>query len=429
LTKRNGLRNWLFYVAYIFSVGTGFGIMAHLLLDQPLVGIDWVDLGVFFVLLLLGETALSQSQVGGGKFLSSKTLVLAIIILFGPTAAALSEAISTLLRGFLVSRSEPRKTVFNTAMHAGGAGLAGIVYHAMPWHEQFTSPLFLVPLIVALLVHTNYNRLMFALILSLDSRIPFERVIRRSTDTAKLRNFLDAPLAATVVLLYMQAGVWTLALGLFPLLVLYQSDRLFENVKEAHINSIAALTTALEADEPYTHGHSYRVMRYSQMIGKAMGMGDRDLETLEYGGLLHDIGKIAITNDIINKPGRLTEEEFADMRRHPTIGADIVDQIKFLREASDLVRHHHERPDGKGYPHGLRDGQISLGCHILNACDAFDAMTSDRPYRKALTVERAIEELVRHKGTQFDSRVVDTVLELYHKGEFTSIRETDGLLS
>jgi putative nucleotidyltransferase with HDIG domain len=153
-------------------------------------------------------------------------------------------------------------------------------------------------------------------------------------------------------------------------------------------------------------------------------MSDRDLETLEYGGLLHDIGKIAITNEIICKPGRLTESEFAVIKSHSTIGADIVEQIKFLSEATELVRHHHERPDGRGYPHGLKVDEISLGCAILNVCDSFDAMTSDRPYRKALTVEQAMEELVRFKGSQFDEMVVDCMLDLYHQGEFDGLRKT-----
>ena len=183
------------------------------------------------------------------------------------------------------------------------------------------------------------------------------------------------------------------------------------------------IRTALEADEPYTPGHSYRVAKYAVRIGKSLGMQEQELEILEYGGLLHDIGKIAITNDIICKPGRLTDSEFEVIKTHPTIGADIVEQIKFLSDATELVRHHHERPDGRGYPHGLRAGEISLGCHILNVCDAFDAMSSDRPYRKALTVEQAMEELVRYKGTQFDEQVVDSMLKLYHQGEFNSMRE------
>ena len=333
------------------------------------------------------------------------------------------EAVSALVRGLVLRGSSPRKAVFNSAMLSTAAGVAGLVYYALPWSDRFDGPLFFVPLAAAMLAHSVVNQLMLGAIISLDAKIPFERVYRRSYNWARLRTLLDLPFAAMVVLLYQQAGAWTLLLFLFPVLALYQSDRLYHRNKEAHINSIAALTTALEADEPYTHGHSYRVAKYAVRIGKALGMQEQELEILEYGGLLHDIGKIAITNDIICKPGRLTDSEFEVIKTHPTIGADIVEQIKFLSDATELVRHHHERPDGRGYPHGLRAGEISLGCHILNVCDAFDAMSSDRPYRKALTVEQAIEELVRYKGTQFDEQVVDSMLKLYHQGEFNSMRE------
>ncbi len=409
---------WLFHLVYGLSVAAGAGMLFFLFRHRPPAEMEWPVLLVFFLFLLGADTKLSEAQLGGGKVMSSKSIVLAVLALFGPAAAAGLEALSALVRGLLLRRSEPRKTVFNAAMLAVSAGGAGLVYGLLPWHDRFDSPGFLVPLLGALLTHTILNRLLVAAILSLDATVPLRQIYRQKLTLPKTRNLSDVPFAAIFILLFQQAGVWTLGLALFPVLVLFQYDRLIQGMKEAHINSIAALTTALEADEPYTHGHSYRVSRYAVKIGRQLELSDQDLEILEYGGLLHDIGKIAITNDIICKPGRLSEEEFATVRTHPTIGADIVEQIKFLRDTSDLVRHHHERPDGKGYPHGLQDGEISLGCHILNVCDAFDAMTSDRPYRKAMTVEQAIEELVRFRGTQFDDRVVGAVLELYHQGEF-----------
>ena len=388
---------------------------------------NWLSLGCFLAFLLIADSKLAERLVGGGKVHSSKSIVLSIIALFGPTVAASLEAVSVLIRGFIIGSIEKRKVLFNAAMLSMAAGCAGLVYQALPWSRDFTGPGFLFPLLVALFVHYIVNTLMIAVIMSLDTATPVQTVYRRNFKSSGLERYLDAPFSAIVTLLYIQAGVWTLLLYLFMVLIINRSFKLFQRMKEAHINSIAALTTALEADEPYTHGHSYRVSKYAVQIGRAMGLSDRDLEILEYGGLLHDIGKIAITNEIICKPGLLTPEEYATVQTHPTIGADIVEQIKFLQEASDIVRHHHERPDGKGYPHGLKDGQISIGCHILNVCDAFDAMTSDRPYRAAYSVEEAIEELVRYRATQFDERVVDTVLKLYHQGEFGIIEAMDGL--
>jgi len=423
LVKERSPSRWLFHLAYWAFVLGGYALLVYLIQSRPTAPLPWFSLLMFFAFLWGADTRLGESQASGGRVMSSKCIVLSVIALFGAAPAALMEAVSALLRGLVLRGSSPRKAIFNSAMLSTAAGVAGLVYERLPWSDSFADPRFFVPLSAAMLAHSVVNQLMLGVIISLDARIPFERVYRRSYKWARLRGLLDLPFAAMVVLLYLQAGAWTLLLFLFPVLALYQSDRLYQRNKEAHINSIAALTTALEADEPYTHGHSYRVAKYAVRIGKSLGMSESELETLEYGGLLHDIGKIAITNEIICKPGRLTDSEFEVIKTHPTIGADIVEQIKFLSDATELVRHHHERPDGRGYPLGLTQPDISLGCAILNVCDAFDAMTSDRPYRQALSVEQAMEELVRYKGTQFDDRVVEAMLRLYHQGEFDSMRD------
>jgi putative nucleotidyltransferase with HDIG domain len=424
---QSGYQRILFHSFYALSLAAGGAMAWHLVQHHHLGGSNWPIVAIFFLFLLIADTKLSVSQVGGGKVVSSKSIVLSAIALFGPTVAVIMATLTALARGFIFHKTEARKALFNVAMVSVAYGSAGLAYHAMPWHDRFDGPYFLPALLVAILVNSIVNLIMLAAIMSLDARVPMQQVYTRHFSWVKLRALMDAPFSAMVILLYQQAGVWTLLLYLFPVLVLHQSDKLFQRMKEAHINSIAALTTALEADEPYTHGHSYRVSKYAVKIGRALGMSEKELEILEYGGLLHDIGKIAITNEIICKPGRLTEQEFETVKSHSSIGADIVEQIRFLRDASDLVRHHHERPDGRGYPHGLKDGQISLGCHILNVCDAFDPMSSDRPYRPALSLEQTIEELVKNRGTQFEERVVDTVLKLYQKGDFNVIDVTEGL--
>lgn len=423
LDKQHKKSGGLFLLAYSVFILAGYGLLAYLLHFRLPGQLNWPLLGIFLVFLIGADSKLGESQSAGGRVMSSKCIVLSVIALFGAAPAALLEAMSALVRGLIFRGTTARKAFFNSAMLSAAAGTAGLLYEILPWASVFDSLLFVVPLAAAMLVHSLVNHIMLGTIISLDQQLSFQRVYRRSISWVHLRGLLDLPFAVMIILLYQQAGPWTLLLFLFPVLALYQSDRLYQRNREAHINSIAALTTALEADEPYTHGHSYRVAKYAVRLGKALGMGDRELETLEYGGLLHDIGKIAITNEIICKPGRLTESEFEVVKSHSTIGADIVEQIKFLSETTELVRHHHERPDGLGYPHGLKVDEISLGCAILNVCDAFDAMTSDRPYRRALSVDQAMEELVRFKGTQFDDRVVNCMLDLYHQGEFDTMRE------
>jgi len=418
-------RRRYFRIFYTASLAAGAGTLAWLAwrgVAPPHDVFGWV---FFFLVLLFADTKMAEAQVrGGGRVLSSRTLDLSMVVLFGPLVACTAEALSAVFRGLILRPAPPRKVFFNASMLVMAAAAAGFAYQATPWNDAFDSPLFLVPLLTSLVAYSLVNTFMVTTIMSLDRGVPFREVWFRDFRWGGARGLVELPFTAMVILLYMQAGAWTLGIYLPIIAVIYLSAKAVKNTREAHMASIAVLATTLEADEPYTHGHSYRVAQYSVTIGRAMGMSPSELEALEYGGLLHDIGKIAITNDIICKPGRLTDEEFSTLAEHPAIGARIVEQIKFLPETVDLVRHHHERVDGKGYPDGLRGDQISLGASIMNVSDAFDAMTSDRSYRKALPVEVALQELQKYAGTQFRQDVVDTVTALHARGEFDVIPDS-----
>jgi putative nucleotidyltransferase with HDIG domain len=219
--------------------------------------------------------------------------------------------------------------------------------------------------------------------------------------------------------------MWTIALFVVPLFLARYTFQLYIEMKEAHINTVAALTSALDANDPYTHGHSYRVSQYALRLGKAMGLSSKDLEILEYSALLHDIGKISVKKEVLHKAGRLTDDEFKSLKTHPSTGADIVENLKFLKEAAVLVRYHHEQPDGKGYPEALKGDEIPVGSRILLCADAFDAMTSDRPYRQGLPLEMVLEQFEKHKGSQFDLDVANLIIKMIKHREFPLIVETD----
>lgn len=194
-------------------------------------------------------------------------------------------------------------------------------------------------------------------------------------------------------------------------------NKMTEGLQEAqsklqryYLNTIKALAQALEVKDPYTGGHAERVTRYAINIAKRLGFSDEDITLLEDICILHDIGKIGIPEKILGKPGPLTEEEWRIVKRHPTIGEEILKPIEFLRPVLSIVRDHHERPDGKGYPNGLKREEISLLAAIVAVADAFDAMTSDRPYRKAFTKDDAINILKENKDKQFNSQVVDAFI-------------------
>jgi putative two-component system response regulator len=187
-------------------------------------------------------------------------------------------------------------------------------------------------------------------------------------------------------------------------------EQAYSQLKQANFDMVKALSGAIEAKDPFTKGHSYRVSQLSLEIAKRLNylnLSEEQLEILEYGSLLHDIGKIGIKEAILNKPGRLTEKEYAHVQRHPVIGEEIIRPVKIFRHALPLIRSHHEHFDGGGYPDGLKGKEINIYARIIAIPDTFDAMTSDRPYRKALSVEEALFEIERVRGTQFDPEIVD----------------------
>lgn len=198
-----------------------------------------------------------------------------------------------------------------------------------------------------------------------------------------------------------------------------ENARLFDEVikkaaelKESRFDSIKALAEALETKDVYTRGHSDRMVEYAARIAERLGLSGQEKEFLRYGAILHDTGKIGIPDYILNKPGRLDKGEFEMMKSHPVKGADIIREISFLAPVVPIVLHHQEKYDGTGYPAGLAGEDIPIGARVVSVLDAYDAMTSDRPYRPAPGPDRAIEELRKYSGTQFDPKVVTLFLDI-----------------
>lgn len=189
---------------------------------------------------------------------------------------------------------------------------------------------------------------------------------------------------------------------------------------ESYINTVIAMSNAVDARDQYTAGHSSRVTKLSLMIAEKMKLKKKYIRILEYGTIFHDIGKIGIPDNILNKPGTLTKEEFDLIKSHPSMGTKILQDISFLQDALPLILHHHERFDGKGYPNNLAGHDIPLGSRIIAVADAYDAMTSDRPYRKALEKNVAITEIIKYSGAQFDPEIVNIFLEIIQDFSFDS---------
>ncbi|OGW57623.1 MAG: phosphohydrolase [Nitrospirae bacterium RIFCSPLOW2_12_42_9] len=196
-----------------------------------------------------------------------------------------------------------------------------------------------------------------------------------------------------------------------------ENSNLYQELKEAFYGIAEALAETIEMRDPYTGGHTRRVMNYSLSIGMEIGLSKEALEKLKLSAILHDIGKIGIRDDILLKKGRLDQDEFEKMCMHPGYGAEILDHIKQLKYVIPGVRSHHEKYNGKGYPDHLMGEEIPVIARIIAVADSFDAMTTNRPYRNALSREEAFKELCDNKGIQFDANVVEAFLKVYKEME------------
>lgn len=199
----------------------------------------------------------------------------------------------------------------------------------------------------------------------------------------------------------------------------------YDKLERAYMESIQTLRYTVEAKDTYTRGHSDRVSEFSVLIGKHLGLPETDLRTLQIGGLFHDIGKIGVPDSILLKEGKLTDDEYSEIKNHPTIGAHILSSATIFKDIIPIVKHHHEKYDGNGYPGKLKGDDIPYFARIAAVADTFDAMTSKRTYRDALPLEVVISEIERCKGTQFDPKIADVFLDILnnHYDEVKEIQE------
>jgi HD-GYP domain-containing protein (c-di-GMP phosphodiesterase class II) len=197
--------------------------------------------------------------------------------------------------------------------------------------------------------------------------------------------------------------------------IIISNAETYRRLQEVYLNTVSALTEAIDTRDHYTKNHSEHVTKYAMCIGREMGLDEKRMEILNNASKLHDIGKIGVHDYILMKPGKLTNEEWEEIKLHSLKGVKILQPLTFLNGSIDAIRSHHERYDGGGYPDGKKEEEIPLEARIMAVADSFDAMTTERPYRKALSIDEAKEEIIRNKGTQFDPQAVDAFLRCLDK--------------
>lgn len=232
-----------------------------------------------------------------------------------------------------------------------------------------------------------------------------------------LNSVVMLPIGIFLAIVFAEYNYWALIFVMLTIVLLRYTLLLYSNTKEQLTDTVEALMNAIDARDMYTEGHSRRVAEISVEIAKELKLSQWEIEKLHIAAMLHDVGKIGISDNILNKPGKLTDEEYNIIKEHPTIGVKILKKIKNIDYVHKIVEQHHERYDGKGYPHGLKGENADLQVYIVQLADTVDAMTSDRPYRKGLSKAIVKMEIEKYSGTQFHPKVANAYLNILIREE------------
>ena len=364
----------------------------------------------------------------------SETFVFSSVLLFGAPAGTLTVALDGLIISLWLKRHrrELHRVLFNVSAPAASIWIAAQLFFAISGvHPLYDHPArigeFLPALVVFTLVYFLLNSWLITFAVSLETGERPSTVWQTNFLWLSLNFFCGASVAALLTIVPRATIDLTYVLGaILPLLlVLYftyktsmarveDANQHLGQMNEMYLSTIEALAMAVDAKDQVTHGHIRRVQSYALALARALKINDVGLtRAVEAASLLHDMGKLAVPEHILNKPGKLSKAEFERMKLHADIGADILSSIRFPYPVIPIVRHHHENWDGTGYPHGLRGTDIPIGARILAVVDCFDALTSDRPYRKKLSDQEAIDILMDRRGQMYDPLVVDTFLGIY----------------
>ncbi|HEX3014896.1 MAG TPA: HD-GYP domain-containing protein [Desulfobacteria bacterium] len=369
---------------------------------------------LIFVALAIASESMPVALPKGGYVTVSYSIFFASSVLF-PLGMALCVAV---FAGASVvgkaGKDQPLfKRVFNASQFVLSLWTAGLVIQAFGVNTYQLSLGSVTVYLASALTFIIVNVTVVALALGfLSGTSPWS--IWVSNIRGCMLNFAAlAPLGLLMSMIFFSAGIFGLLLFAIPLLLARHSFQRYIDMRDNYFKTIQALVRAIEAKDTYTEGHSTRVAEYSVAIAEELGLKDDLVEGIRYTAILHDVGKIGISEAILNKREKLADSEWEAIRNHPVIGEKIVKDIDFLYDIHLGVRHHHERYDGKGYPDGLKGEEIPLVARVIAVADSFDAMTSDRTYRRGKNVSEALAELRRVAGTQLDQTAVEAFIKVY----------------
>ena len=387
---------------------------------------------LFFAALavLTGSFSMKIGSVSASVTIAD-TFFITTALLFGPAPATLTIALGSFVASWRRGHA-PDRVAFNTASTSVAVWAGSHVFFLLAglspltqMQTQVPAGQLIVPLVSLTIVYFLTNSGLIAIAIGLDARRSPVAVWREHFLWLSASYFASASVAFCLVLLYYQASV-VAAIIVLPLLVvlhltlrssfgrLDDARQHLAHLDRLYLSTVETLAMAIDAKDDVTHSHVRRVQAYALGLARALGVtDDATLKGIEAAALLHDTGKLAVPEHILNKPGKLSEAEFEQMKRHVDVGADILSLVDFPYPVVPIVRCHHENWDGTGYPRGVAGPDIPIGARILSVVDCFDALTSDRPYRSALSTEAAFDILRARRGTMYEPLVVDTFIRVH----------------
>jgi putative nucleotidyltransferase with HDIG domain len=385
------------------TVALGFGAVAVAAFKVAAMPVSTLALlGAAVALTELFQVSADESSAdpnGTSTFSFSSSVHIAAILMLGPWAGAVIGAFGVLavdpLRGY-----PWRRLLFNSSVFALATVAAGYVFQAAGGHPgQLEFPAVLLPLVALTVTYTVLNTVLVSCAVAFTSGTSVWPLIRESLDTELSPKVAEAGLGAALA----RFGIyepWAIVV-LAPLLIaVYQAHSRLALLRAETARALETFANIVDERDPYTYRHSARVADYVTELATRLGLPDPDVARLRWAGRLHDLGKISVDAGVLRKPGRLDEDEWAAMRRHPRLSARLLRRFHFASWEAQAVEYHHERYDGAGY-YGIPTADLPLASHFLIVADSFDAMTSDRPYRQGLSGEQALAEIERGLGTQF----------------------------
>jgi putative nucleotidyltransferase with HDIG domain len=367
----------------------------------------WIDLLVFLAAAVTSEHWAVASSLEGSTS-PSLTVGFAAAILYGPCFTGLVVVGGVVISDLLISHRHWTRVLFNAGQLTLAAGLGALTYRwlSVPGPVSLSSDA--LAILIAAVVFLVVNDALVTVVISL-SEHSFPRRWSASLRDMGALYISMAPLGALLAYAY-QGSRWSILYFPFLIFVIYQGFKLYADVRIETDHALSVLADTVDKRDEYTYQHSLRVAGYAEEIASALDLPRSEIGVVVSAARVHDLGKIATADRILYKTDALTAEERKAIIAHPANGSELAGQFSMYRKVRDYIRHHHERWDGTGYPDGLAGTQIPLGARIIGVADAYDAMTSDRPYRAALSPEVALAELRKGAGRQFDPDLVDAFI-------------------